>query len=235
MGNHLPVKQGCIVGPAGSLTSLPAIVQRYGNAARIAWHDFFSAKLANDFLLDVIPVRLPKVKSTSRGENRQRWERAGTATSVFYDNFGKGLIGVVNFITETARSKQCYCDRLLTSCLRYLGGSVRRIGKLSWDRLTIEEMRRHIDAMVLQYENATAHIIHECKISVMTVHQSKGREFETVIVPWFSTAKWDERDSFSWDTSDGEVVNIFHTACTRAKEKVIIIAPKGSEAQWPPT
>ena len=191
--------------------------------------------LANDFLMDVIPVRLPEVKSTSRGENRDRWERAGMATSVFYQNFGKGLIGMVNFITETARSKHCYCDRLLMSCLRHLGECVRRIGKMSWERLTIDEMRRHIDAMVLQYENATANIVRACKISVMTVHQSKGREFETVIIPWFSTIKWDERDSFSWDTSDEEVVNIFHTACTRAIEKVIVIAPKGSEAQWPPT
>jgi len=48
MGSHLPVKRGYIVGPTGNLASLPAIVQRYGNAARIAWHDFFSAKLPND-------------------------------------------------------------------------------------------------------------------------------------------------------------------------------------------
>lgn len=190
--------------------------------------------LANDFLMDIIPVRLHEVKSTSRGENRERWEKAGAITSVFYDNFGKGLIAMVNFTTEIARSKQCHCDRLLVSCLRHLGKGVRRIGDLSWERLTIHEKRRHIDAMVLQYENATAKIVHECRISVMTVHQSKGREFDTVIIPWFSVAKWDERDSFSWDTSDGEVVNIFHTACTRAKEKVIVIAPKGLEAQWPP-
>jgi len=191
--------------------------------------------LANDFLMDIIPVRLHEVKSTSRGQNRERWKKAGATTSVFYDNFGKGLIGMVNFTTEIARSKQCYCDRLLVSCLRHLGEGVRRIGKLSWERLTIDEKRRHIDALVLQYENATTNIVRACKISVMTVHQSKGREFETVIIPWFSTTKWDERDSFSWDTSDEEVVNIFHTACTRAIEKVIVIAPKGSEAQWPPT
>jgi site-specific recombinase XerD len=47
MRSHLPVKRAYVVGPSGKLSSLPAIVHRYGNAARIAWHDFFSAKLPN--------------------------------------------------------------------------------------------------------------------------------------------------------------------------------------------
>lgn len=91
---------------------------------------------------------------------------------------------------------------------------------------------RKIDSIVLQYENATANFSE--RISIMTAHQSKGREFDVVIIPWFSPLKWSEKNPVTWDTKkDNETVNLFHTACTRAKEKVLVICPEGYEATWP--
>jgi len=89
-------------------------------------------------------------------------------------------------------------------------------GRRSWDRLSGVEKRHKIDGLVLQYENAQAGRMHE-SVYVMTVHQAKGREFNTVIIPWFTPEKWDPADAHSWDLNEPDVKGMFHTACTRAK------------------
>ena len=95
-----------------------------------------------------------------------------------------------------------------------------------------DERRRKIDAAVLQYENALASARMAVPVSVMTVHQSKGREFSVVVVPWFTNVRWSTERG--WDTSTVDHQNLFHTACTRAKEETIVIFPKGQMAEWPP-
>ena len=94
--------------------------------------------------------------------------------------------------------------------------------RYSWRRLTIAEKRQKIDGLLLQYENSCMGIMH-AKISIMTVHQSKSREFDTVIIPWFTPIKWEPVDINSWDMHQLYIKELFHTACTRAKKKTIVI------------
>ena len=127
----------------------------------------------------------------------------------------------------------CFCDVGMIGCIRHVGDNISRIGIKVWGEMSSEEKRRKIDAAVLQYENALASSRMVSSVSVMTVHQSKSREFSVVVVPWFSDIPWSATEP-AWDTSTVDHKNLFHTACTRAKEEAIVIFPKGQMAAWPP-
>lgn len=61
-------------------------------------------------------------------------------------------------------------------------------------------------------------------ITICTVHQSKGREFNHVIIPWIG---WPE----AYDKKSDEDRRLLYVALTRAKDRVTIITP----AEQPPT
>jgi hypothetical protein len=189
--------------------------------------------LANSILQTFVPCQLKKCAATSKGENlKKRWSRAGKAAELLSKEFGAGLRELARFAVSQARSMNCYCDLGMIGCLRHVGSAISRLGIRGWKEMTPEERRRKIDSAVLQYENALASSRLVVPISVMTIHQSKGREFSVVILPWFTHVPWSQTEP-GWDTSNIEHENLFHTACTRAKDESIVIFPKGQQAMWP--
>jgi len=189
--------------------------------------------LANSLLQAFVPCQINNCSATSRDEDlKKRWSRAGKVATLFPKEFGSGLRELARFAVSEARSMNCYCDLGMIGCLKHVGSSVSRQGIKGWKELSSDERRRKIDAAVLQYENALASSRLIVPISVMTVHQSKGREFSVVVLPWFTNIPWLPKDS-GWDTSEIEHENLFHTACTRAKDESIVIFPQGQQAMWP--
>jgi hypothetical protein len=189
--------------------------------------------LANSILQTFVPCQVKKCAATSKGEDlRNRWIRAGKAAARLSKEFGAGLRELASFAVSQSRSMNCYCDLGMIGCLKHVGGAISRSGIRGWKDLPFEERRRKIDAAVLQYENVFASSRLVVPISVMTIHQSKGREFSVVILPWFTSIPWSLTEP-GWNTSNIEHENLFHTACTRAKEESVVIFPKGQAAAWP--
>jgi len=193
--------------------------------------------LANGLLRELLPRlpqnELPMCSIRSKAKNKERWIGAGVVIETVARDFGLGLVKLRDYVCAQALACECRCDRLTANCIGYIGKAIQRVGRRTWQNSSSKEKRRRIDGIVAQYENASVGRKNE-RLSVMTVHQSKGREFDTVIIPWFSKADWVEGDFGQWDTTDPETVNLLHTACTRAKNEVIVISPKGHEATWPP-
>jgi hypothetical protein len=189
--------------------------------------------LANSVLQKFLPCQVKKCAATSKGEDlKKRWSRAGKVTELLSKEFGVGLRELARFAVSQAHSMNCYCELGMIGCLKHVGSAISRLGIKEWKELPPDERRRKIDAAVLQYENALASSRLVVPISVMTIHQSKGREFSVVILPWFTNIPWSLTEP-GWDTSNIEHENLFHTACTRAKDESIAIFPKGQAAVWP--
>ena len=190
--------------------------------------------LANSVFQTYLPCQVKNCSANSRDKVlKKRWSRADKISVLLCEEFGVGLRELAGFMVEQAKLLNCYCDLGMIGCLKHVGSSVSRIGIKGWKELSAGERRRKIDAAVLQYENALASSRLIVPISVMTVHQSKSREFSVMILPWFTNISWLPTES-GWDTSGIEHENLFHTACTRAKEESIVIFPKGQTAAWPP-
>jgi len=208
------------------------ILQLHEEVSRMS-HLELQGLLANSLLQKFVPCQIKNCSATSRDEDlKKRWGRAGKVATLFPKEFGVGLRELARFVVSEAPSMNCYCDLGMIGCLKHVGSSVSRQGIKGWKELSSDERRRKIDAAVLQYENALASSRLIVPISVMTIHQSKGREFSVVVLPWFTTIPWSQREP-GWDTSNIEHENLFHTACTRAKDKSIVIFPKGQQAMWP--
>jgi hypothetical protein len=186
----------------------------------------FSKHIANEFarVLTGLPEsRMPDCSSLSRNpEYKKRWANAVALTVLARQDFGQGLLKILSFIHDLEKSYECYSERQMLGCIAHVGEGIMKMGHYSWRRLTIAEKRQKIDGLLLQYENSFAGIM-RANISVMTVHQSKSREFDTVIIPWFTLIKWEPVDIYSWDLNQPYIKELFHTACTRAKKKVIVI------------
>lgn len=189
--------------------------------------------LANSVLQKYLPCQVKNCSANSRDEVlKKRWSRSDKIARLLCEEFGAGLRELAGFMVAQARLLNCYCDLGMIGCLKHVGNAISRLGIKGWKELSLDERRRKIDAAILQYENAHASSRLIVPISVMTIHQSKGREFSVVILPWFANIPWSPTDS-AWDTSRIEHENLFHTACTRAKDESIVIFPKGQAAAWP--
>jgi hypothetical protein len=190
--------------------------------------------MANSFLQELLPCRIDACSVTSRkDELKNRWGSAERVAKLLTHQFGIGLRELAMFAFSEARLMNCFCDVGLIGCIRHVGDTISRIGIKAWREMKSEDRRRKIDAAVLQYENALASSRIMVPVSVMTVHQSKSREFSIVVVPWFSNIPWSTTEP-AWDTSTVDHENLFRTACTRAKDEAIVIFPKGQMAAWPP-
>ena len=199
---------------------------------RVVQHEMQSY-LANTLLQLLLPCRIKDCSARSRKlDLKNRWEQAGIVAQSLRREFGTGLREIARYVTDEARSRHCYGDKGLIGCLRHVGTIISRTGVKAWESSSPEEKRRRIDAAVLQYENAFASSQTEIAVNVMTVHQSKSRQFSIVVIPWFTEIPWSTKE-LGWDTSNTEHQNLFHTACTRAEDKAIVIFPKGQMAVWP--
>ncbi len=176
--------------------------------------------VANDLAWNVMGLgenRMPKCGPRSiKEEPVRRRDSAKEVVQTIREDFARGLLSINGFIRSLEQYHDCYSDRVLLRCIVSVGKMLTNAGRHSWERLSGAEKRHKIDSLVLQYENAQAGRMHE-SVYVMTVHQAKGREFNTVIIPWFTAEKWDPADAHSWDLNEPDVKEMFHTACTRAK------------------
>ena len=189
--------------------------------------------LANSVFQTYLPCRVKNCSANSRDKVlKKRWSRADKISGLLCEEFGVGLRKLAGFMVEQAKLLNCYCDFGIIGCLKHVGSAISRLGTKGWKELPLDERRRKIDSAVLQYENANASSRLTVPISVMTIHQSKSREFSVVILPWFTNIPWSPKDSV-WDTSRTEHENLFHTACTRSKDEAFVIFPKGQAATWP--
>lgn len=193
--------------------------------------------IANDLywiLLPFMKSNFPKCSRRSRNkEPLRRWKWSQILANNFLSNFGYALVLLKKYFIKQEKKHGILCDKNTLGCISYVGTNIQKIGK-GWGKLNEDEQKIKVDSLVMQYENACASFMNEQHVSVMTVHQSKGREFDIVIIPWFNKSKWDAKDSFEWNTADTEIANIFYTACTRAKEDVFVISIKNLVAVWPP-
>lgn len=192
--------------------------------------------VANELHWMILPLPKSRLKKCSAKSKKRelvkRWRRSIIVADMILSDFGYGLILLKKYFSRLEKPHECRCDRSILNCISHIGQNIQKSGK-KWNKQNIQEKKAKIDSLVMQYENAYASSQREQRISVMTVHQSKGREFDIVIIPWFNKSKWDSKDSFEWNTADTEIANIFHTACTRAREDVFVISTRELEAKWP--
>lgn len=182
--------------------------------------------IANDVAWNITGLaesRLPKCGPKSRKEEPVlRRSTAKKIANLIKTNFALGLLDIKTLISCIEKHENCYSDRQMLGCINHVGKQLIRFGHHAWNKLSLDEKTRKIDGLILQYENACAGRMNE-KIFVMTVHQAKGREFDTVIIPWFTPTKWAQPDAHSWSPGDADFTELFHTACTRSKKIVIVM------------
>jgi len=234
-GGYLPAIPCMRLGVENSpFESARALVLRLLEAIPRISPEQIQGHVAYSLLQDFLPCKVDTCSATSRkDELKKRWASAEMVAKLLTHQFGIGLRELARFAFSQAQSMNCFCDVGMIGCIRHVGDMISRIGIKAWYEMNPEEKRRKIDAAVLQYENALASSRIVIPVSVMTVHQSKSREFSIVVVPWFSNIPWSTTKP-AWDTSTVDRENLFHTACTRAKEEAIVIFPKGQMAVWPP-
>ena len=69
-------------------------------------------------------------------------------------------------------------------------------------------------------------------IYITTVHQSKGREFSHVIIPWLSNEVKTKFFRYKFDHERFEDRKLLYVACTRATKKVTILFPKENPSNF---
>lgn len=164
---------------------------------------------------------------------KEQWNESIALRELFLEDFGEALFKLGKFIVKIEKREEFYSDILSFWTLRRVVEALKRVGKKVWESFSIEEKRNKIESIILQYENAISGYRKD-NLSIMTIHQAKAQEFDNVIIFWFSTIPWDKSEGIKWDMRDKEHINLFHTACTRAKNNVYVISPSGYSPSWPP-
>lgn len=188
--------------------------------------------VANRVLGRVLPKPPPPCGPRSRGPNRRRWEEACRVALRLREDYAAGLQALAEYCYSQEDAFGCYCDRRVVQCISYVAKRLHAAGEAQWRGASPWERRAAIEAAILAYENAVG-LSEGSRVAVMTIHQSKGREFDWVAIPWFTEIAWDPAEG-KWDMGNPELVRLFYTACTRARERVFVLYPRGQRAPWPP-
>ncbi|SFL74923.1 UvrD-helicase domain-containing protein [Halanaerobium salsuginis] len=190
-----------------------------------------TSKIANEIVNKIFfPLSLHKVSNRSRKDIYiKRWTDANNVYTKIKKDFIQGLNLFIDLCFKEEKRNSYICDRMTLSCISYVKHKliIYSNNLINGDLL---EKRAIINNIILQYEVICKNKFNS-DISVMTVHQSKGREFDFVIIPWFADIPWESINyGYQWDMNNDEHQNLFHTACTRAKKEVEIIYPKNNFA-----
>lgn len=187
--------------------------------------------IANELIKYFFPKAV-EVTFKSKKENKERWTIAGQLAMSIQANFVNSIFYLIAYLKNYADISNFSYDKGITRCLEYVARKLSSIHHLQWERLSDLQKRKKIEGLIMQFENLAMHDLSK-KVYVTTVHQSKGREFDIVIIPWFATIQWSQKNELTWDFDLEERVNLFYTACSRAKERVIVIGPKDNMPKIP--
>lgn len=174
------------------------------------------------------PLQLrPCSKQSKKDELIARWRQSDTVTRTFESSFIRGLRSFVELCREEERRSNTRCEQALLLCLLYVCSALVKEETDAPNYHNESQFRQLIDNAILRYENIYRKMN---RASVMTIHQSKGREYDMVIIPWFSNISWTGYHKAYWNANDEQHRNLFHTAYTRARQKVLVMYPPGSPA-----
>lgn len=186
--------------------------------------------IANDVASQLIGIHDRCTAKSKKEEKKERWRHAEKMKGVFTKNFGQGIAEIGSFISNLENRHKIKGDRECLNCIKYVANKIIKGGNKNWENRNIEEKRTKIDNLILQYENATNINSGNSYRSIMTIHQVKGKEFDTVIIPWFTKIPWTSSNPLVWCDKDEEIKNLFHTACTRARRNVFVLYPEKNRA-----
>ncbi|MGQ4876404.1 MAG: UvrD-helicase domain-containing protein [Promethearchaeia archaeon] len=136
-------------------------------------------------------------------------------------DFSKGILYLVKVIKEYAEFKGFKSNKSILDCLTFFSKEFNRLNRKEWNQIDLENKRSIIDSIILKYENKILSSPSKSLIYIMTAHQSKSREFDWVIIPWFSSIPWNMNE-FAWDCRIEQDRNLFHTSHTRARKRFIV-------------
>lgn len=186
--------------------------------------------IAND-LINMIysPIRLEREakKGSRRDDLKNRWNKAELIyNDLCHDDYNKGLHKFIDLCFHTASQNNIYFDYVIIKSIKFVKKKLLVFSKYKWNQLQSDEKKRMISNYLLQYEHSIADNYYS-NLQIMTIHQSKAREFDFVIIPWASDISWENLSfGLTWDLTNTEQAILFHTACTRAKKDVYITYPK---------
>lgn len=187
--------------------------------------------IANELIEFFFP-RAAIVTSKSKKKNKERWIKAGELAISVQANYSNSIFHLIVYLKNYADISNTSYDKGVLRCLGYVARRLTSIHHLQWEKLSDLQKRQKIEGLIIQFENLAMHDLSK-KVYVTTVHQSKGREFDIVIIPWFATIQWSQKNGLTWDFNLEERVNLFYTACSRAKERAIVIGPKDNMPKIP--
>ncbi|MHA1195851.1 MAG: UvrD-helicase domain-containing protein [Promethearchaeota archaeon] len=179
--------------------------------------------IANDIYFNIFPEKDRCTNRSRRDHLKERYNNSYQTYELLNQNFCNGLKNLINILNAYEEIKNWKSNRSIINCLKFVLNKLQRIKNSEWKEMTQDEKRNLIDYLILRYENIVLSSIPKFSISIMTAHQSKSREFDWVLIPWYSSVPWNYQEGNSWDCSKEQDRNLFHTIHTRAKYKFYII------------
>ncbi len=179
--------------------------------------------ISNDFYYKIFPEN-DKCSNRSRKPHlRKRYNDSVNVYRILNENFFYGLKKLVDILYEYENIKSWKSNHSILNCIKFISNQIQRISLLEWKDLNLDQKRNLIDSLILRYENIILSSLPSFSISIMTAHQSKSREFDWVLIPWYSSVAWNYKEGRPWDRSLEVDQNLFHTVHTRAISKFYII------------
>jgi len=185
--------------------------------------DMFSY-ISVDIFEEIFPdsFEIVTVKSI-KSDKKHRYQKSKSILDQLTKSYPFALKELVLAILEAEANRNWKFDKDIVNCLKFVVKSLLKDSN-KWNDLTNEEKRILIDNTIIQYENMRLSNLPRQLISVMTIHQSKSREFDWIIIPWYSSKSWiNFHHSNYYNCSKNEDKNLIHTARTRAKELVFVL------------
>lgn len=152
--------------------------------------------------------------------------------SITFNNFSALSLGLEQVLStaDTLVSESGYLDPDLVYYLKQLAQTVGKYqpgeSKNKWQEFCDYLDNSHLRASFLKLRGSTS------GLHILTIHQSKGREFDHVIIPWLSGAgepnqtEDGRRFPIDLDYTELEDRKLLYVAVTRARRRVTIVYPQ---------
>lgn len=100
-------------------------------------------------------------------------------------------------------------------------------------RANERSLRETVDAIIMQLRHGRDG--NRVPISVMTIHQCKGQQYDHVVLPWLASksfAKW--YPHYFFESRNEKSARLLRVAMSRAKKQVHVFAPENLKSPWWP-